>query len=218
MQPDEVRRIEDIVNEKILDDLPVRTDIMGVDEAVKTGAVALFDEKYGETVRVVSAGDFSKELCGGTHCRATGEIGPFVIVSEGSVASGIRRVEALTGKNSLDYFRQKKAELDGIKGSLKTENPAEKIDRMINELKAMEKEIQKLKTGSAKDTISDALKEAFDLDGVKLVILRQDGLNPNELRLLADNVRDRLGSGIIVLTSVTDGQAAIVGVGYERSH
>jgi alanyl-tRNA synthetase len=209
-QPDEVRRIEDIVNEKILDDLPVRTDIMGVDEAVKTGAVALFDEKYGETVRVVSAGDFSKELCGGTHCKATGEIGPFVIVSEGSVASGIRRVEALTGKSALDYFRQKKAELDEIKGSLKTENPAEKIDKMINELKGMEKEIQKLKTGSAKDTISDAIKEASDLDGVKLVILRQDGLNPNELRLLADNVRDRLGSGIIVLTSVTNSQAAIV--------
>jgi len=211
VQPDEVRTIEDIVNDKILDDLPVRTDIMGVDEAVKTGAVALFDEKYGETVRVVSAGDFSKELCGGTHCRATGEIGPFVIVSEGSVASGIRRVEALTGKNSFDYFRQKKAELDEIKGSLKTENPVEKIEKMINEIKVMEKEIQKLKTGSAKDTISDALKEAFDLDGVKLVILRQDGLNPNELRLLADNVRDRLGSGVIVLTSVTDGQAAIVG-------
>jgi alanyl-tRNA synthetase len=210
VQPDEVRRIEDIVNEKILADLPVRTDIMGVDEAVKTGAVALFDEKYGETVRVVSAGDFSKELCGGTHCRATGELGPFVIASEGSVASGIRRIEALTGKNSFDYFRQKKAELDGIKGILKTENPAEKIDKMINELKGMEKEMQKLKTGSAKDTISDALKEAFDLDGVKLVILRQDGLNPNELRLLADNVRGRLGSGIIVLTSAADSQAAIV--------
>jgi alanyl-tRNA synthetase len=211
VQPNEARRIEDIVNEKILDNLPVRTDIMGVDEAVKKGAVALFDEKYGETVRVVSAGDFSKELCGGTHCRATGDIGLFVIVSEGSVASGIRRVEALTGKNALDYFRQKKAELDEIKGSLKTENPAGKIEKMINEMKGMEKEIQKLKTGSAKDTISDALKEAFDLDGIKLVTLRQDGLNPNELRLLADNVRDRLGSGIIVLTSVTDGQAAIVG-------
>ena len=211
VQPNEARRIEDIVNEKILDNLPVRTDIMGVDEAVKKGAVALFDEKYGETVRVVSAGDFSKELCGGTHCKATGDIGLFVIVSEGSVASGIRRVEALTGKNALDYFRQKKAELDEIKGSLKTENPAGKIEKMINEMKGMEKEIQKLKTGSAKDTISDALKEAFDLDGIKLVTLRQDGLNPNELRLLADNVRDRLGSGIIVLTSVTDGQAAIVG-------
>jgi alanyl-tRNA synthetase len=211
VQPDEVKRIEDIVNEKILDDLAVRTDIMGVDEAVKMGAVALFDEKYGEAVRVVSAGDFSKELCGGTHCRATGEIGVFVIISEGSVASGIRRIEALTGKNSFDYFRQKKAELDGIKGCLKTENPAEKIDKMINELRVMEKEIQKLRTGSAKDMISDALKKAFDLDGVKLVTLRQDGLNPNELRLLADNVRDRLGSGIIVLTSVMDGQAAIVG-------
>ncbi|MFZ3138273.1 MAG: alanine--tRNA ligase [Thermodesulfovibrionales bacterium] len=210
VQDNEIKGIEDIINEKILEDLPVRTDIMNIEEATKSGAVALFDEKYGETVRVVSVGDFSKELCGGTHCKATGEIGICMVLSEGSVASGIRRIEALTGRNALEYLRSKKQELNEIKGLLKTESPAEKIEKLIQDTKSLEKEIQKLKTGSSRDMISDALKHAQDLDGVKIVNMRQDGLNPNELRLLADNVRDRLKSGIIVLSSVIDSQAAIV--------
>ena len=210
MQDDEIKRVEDIINEKILEDLPVRTDIMNIEEATRSGAVALFDEKYGETVRVVSVGDFSKELCGGTHCKATGEIGICMVLSEGSVASGIRRIEALTGRNALEYLRSKKQELNEIKGLLKTESPAEKIEKLIQDTKSLEKEIQKLKTGSSRDMISDALNHAQDLDGVKIVNIRQDGLNPNELRLLADNVRDRLKSGIIVLSSVIDSQAAIV--------
>lgn len=210
MQDEEIKRTEDMVNEKILENLPVRTDIMHVDEAVKTGAVALFDEKYEETVRVVTVGDFSKELCGGIHCKATGDIGLFVILSEGSVASGIRRIEALTGKSAFNYLKQKETELDSIKGLLKSEKPLEKVEKLLNDMKSMEKEIQKLKTGSTKDTISEALKEAHEFDGVKVVKIRQDGLNPNELRLLADNIRDRLKSGIIVVSSVIDSQAAIV--------
>ena len=210
VQDDEIKKIEDIINEKILEDLPVRTDIMNIEEATRSGAVALFDEKYGETVRVVSVGDFSKELCGGTHCKATGEIGICMVLSEGSVASGIRRIEALTGRNALEYLRSKKQELNEIKGLLKTESPAEKIEKLIQDTKSLEKEIQKLKTGSSGDMISDTLKHAQELDGVKIVNIRQDGLNPNELRLLADNVRDRLKSGIIVLSSVIDSQAAIV--------
>ena len=210
MQDDEIRKVEDIVNDKVLEDLPVRTDIMNIDEAIKSGAMALFDEKYGDTVRVVSSGDFSKELCGGTHCRATGEIGLCVIVSEGSVASGIRRIEALTGKSALDYLRQKESDLDKIKLILKTETPQEKIEKILADVKAMEKEIQQLKTGSSRDTIADAFKEAQEIDGVKVVKIKQDGLNPNELRLVADNVKDRLKSGIIVVTSVFDSQAALV--------
>lgn len=210
MQDEEIKRTEDMVNEKILDNLPVRTDIMHVDEAVKTGAVALFNEKYEETVRVVTVGDFSKELCGGIHCKATGDIGLFMILSEGSVASGIRRIEALTGKSAFNYLKQKGTELDSIKGLLKSEKPLEKVEKLLNDMKSMEKEIQKLKTGSTKDTISEALKEAHEFDGVKVVKIRQDGLNPNELRLLADNIRDRLKSGVIVVSSVIDSQAAIV--------
>ncbi len=210
MQYEEIKRVEDLIIEKILEDLPVKTDIMKIDEATKTGAVALFDEKYGETVRVVSVDDFSKELCGGTHCKATGEIGPCIILSEGSVASGIRRIEALTGKSAFDYLKQKKTELDAIKGLLKSDRPLEKVERLLNDKKSLEKEIQKLKTGSNRDMISEALKEAHELDGVKVVRIRQDGLNPDELRLLADNIKDRLKSGIIVVSSIIDSQGAIV--------
>ena len=210
MQDEEIKRVEDIVNEKILDDLPVKTDIMNVDNAIKTGAVALFDEKYGETVRVVSVTDFSKELCGGTHCKATGEIGLFVILSEGSVASGIRRIEALTGKPAIDYLKQKKTELDALKGLLRTDSPMEKVEKLLNDIRSLEKKVQKLKTGSVGDTISEAFNEAQELNGIKIVKMRQDGLNPNELRILADNIRDRLKSGIIVVSSVNNSQAAIV--------
>jgi len=210
VRDEEIRQIEDIMNEKILDDLPIRTDIMSVSDAINSGAVALFDEKYSETVRVVSAGDFSRELCGGTHCRSTGEIGLFVVTSEGSVASGIRRIEALTGKQALSYFRSKKTELDEIRSLLKVDNLVIRIEKLLQETKSMEKEIQKLKTGSSRDAISDAVNNAFDIDGVKIVSVRQDGLSANELRLFADNVRDRVPSGIIIASSVMDGQVGIV--------
>jgi len=210
VRADEMRKIEEIVNKKILEDLPVRIETMDIDKAIHAGAVALFDEKYGDTVRVISAGDFSKELCGGTHCKSTGEIGLFVILSEGSVASGIRRIEALTGKNALDFLEQQKDELERIKGLLKTEEPLEKIEKLLNDMKSLEKEVQKLKTGSSGDTISEAIKNAYELNGVKVIKIRQDGLNQNELRLFADNIRDRLKSGIIFVSSVINSQAAIV--------
>ena len=210
IRDDDIKKVEDIINEKIWENLSVTTEIMSVDEATESGAVALFDEKYGETVRVVSTGNFSKELCGGTHCKATGEIGLCVVLSESSVASGIRRIEALTGKPALDHLKQKKSELEQIKNVLKTEKPLEKVEKLLDEMKSMEKEIQKLKTSSARDVISDALHNARELGGIKVVRMRQDGLNTDELRILADNVRDRLKSGIIVVSSVTDSQAAIV--------
>lgn len=210
MQDEEIKRTEDLVNEKILEDLPMRTDIMKIDEAMKTGAVALFDEKYGEMVRVVNVEGFSKELCGGTHCKATGEIGLFMILSEGSVASGIRRIEALTGKYAFEYLRQKKMEIDEIKVLLKTEIPLEKVEKLLNDMKLLEKEIQKLKTGTTRDMISESLKEAREHDGVKIVKIRKDGLNVEELRLFADNIRDRIKSGVVVVSSVIDSQASIV--------
>ncbi len=210
LQKDEIKKIEDIVNETILGNLPVRTDVMSIEEAMKTGAVALFDEKYGETVRVVSVGDFSRELCGGSHCRATGEIGLFVMVSEGSVASGVRRIEALTGSGALEYFRQKAYELDSIKELLKTETPLQKTEKLLSAMKALEKEVRKLRTSTSTDTIAEAMKEAKELNGVKVIKTRKDGLNPKELRLLADNIKDRIQSGIIIASSAIDGQAAIV--------
>lgn len=210
VRDDEIRQIEDIVNEKIIENLPVKTEVMSVSDAVNSGAIALFDEKYGETVRVVSSGGFSRELCGGTHCSATGEIGLFVITSEGSVASGIRRIEALTGKQALSYLREKRAVLGEIQSLLKSEKPAERVEKLLHEARTMEKEIQKLRTGSSRDAISDAVRNAREIDGIKIVSVRNDGLTPNELRIFADNVRDRLQSGIIVVSSVLDGQAGIV--------
>jgi alanyl-tRNA synthetase len=210
LKDDEMKRIEEIVNKKILEDLPVKTESMDIDEAIQAGAVALFDEKYGDSVRVISAGDFSKELCGGTHCKSSGEIGLCVILSEGSVASGIRRIEALTGKNAFDYLKQKEFDLDKIKELLKTENPIEKIEKLINDMKSLEKEVQRLKTGSSGDEIAEAMRNAHEHDGVKVIKIRKNGLNQNELRLLSDNIRDRLKSGIIVASSVIENQAAIV--------
>ena len=210
MDRKELDAVEDFVNEKILENTKVGTETKDIKDALQSGVIALFGEKYGETVRVVRVPGVGAELCGGTHCDYTGQIGLFVIVSEGSVASGIRRIEALTGKPAFDYLREKKSELDEIKGVLKTDKPLEKIEKLIGDTKLMEKQIQNLKTGSSGDAISDALKEAFEFDGVKVVRLRKDGLNSNELRLLADNVRDHVNSGIIVASSVSDDSAAIV--------
>jgi alanyl-tRNA synthetase len=210
MENNEIEAVEDSVNEKILENIPVETEIKDIQDALRSGVTALFGEKYGERVRVVGVQGISAELCGGTHCSSTGEIGSFVVLSEGSVASGIRRIEALTGKAAFEHLRQRNMELEAVKGLLKTDRPLERIEKLLNDVKAMEKEVQKLKTGSAGDTISGALREAVELNGVKIVKIRQDGLNPQELRLLADNVRDRIKSGIIVISSVIDGQAAIV--------
>jgi len=210
MDRKEIESVEDYVNEKVLENINVDTEIKDIQDALKAGVIALFGEKYGETVRVVRVPGVSAELCGGTHCRYTGEIGIFVLVSEGSVASGIRRIEALTGRAALDYLRHKKAELDDVKGLLKTDKPVEKIEKLVSDAKFMEKEIQRLKTSSSRDIITDALKEALDFNGIKVVKIRQDGLSPNELRLLADNLRDRIQSGIVVASSVTNSHAAVV--------
>ena len=210
MEKKEIEAIEDYVNEKILENIQVKTDVTDIKDALRSGVIALFGEKYGERVRVIKVPGVSAELCGGTHCSSTGQIGIFVILSEGSVASGIRRIEALTGKAAFQYLRQKNSELDLLKNVLKTDSPIERVEKLISDSKSLEKEIQKLKTCSPGDTIANALKEAYDLNGVKIIKIRQDGLSVNELRLFADNVRDRLKSGVIVATSVNNGQAAIL--------
>jgi alanyl-tRNA synthetase len=205
----EIQTVETLVNEKVLQDLPVVTSVMDIKAAVESGAIALFGEKYGKTVRVVRVPGFTSELCGGTHCRATGEIGSFVILSEGSVASGIRRIEALTGNTAFLFLSRIKSELDSLRAMLKTDAPVEKVEKLLKTIKSLEREIQKLKT-SSRDVISEALREVKELKGVKVIKIRHDGLNPEELRTLADNIKDRIQSGIIVVSSVSDGKAAIV--------
>ncbi len=207
---DEIEKVESIVNEKILEDLKVHTDIMSLDDAINAGAVALFDEKYGEQVRVVSVGEFSKELCGGTHCRSTGEIGLFLIVSEGSVASGIRRIEAITGTKAYEYVRELRNTQSQLEEVLKSNRPLEKVKRLLEDVKTLQKELERLKTGSLRDELAEAVRNAKKVGDVSVVAVKKDGLNHKELRLLADNIKDRLRSGIIIAASVNNSQAAFV--------
>ncbi|KAF0144283.1 MAG: alanyl-tRNA synthetase [Nitrospirae bacterium] len=206
----EIEEIEDVVNQKILENIRVETTVMDIKEAIASGAMALFGEKYGETVRVVKVPGFSSELCGGTHCKATGDIGPFVIISEGSVASGIRRIEALTGAAAFGHFRKQEDELRKITDTLKTDKPSEKIDKMAAELKELEKEIERLKGRAASESSASLIDKAKDINGIKVISCRVDGLEKKDLRVLADNLKEKLGSGIIVLASAKDGDAAML--------
>lgn len=206
----EVESIEDIVNEKILENIPVETGVTDIQDALKAGVTALFGEKYGDRVRTVRVPGFSAELCGGTHCRSTGDIGLFAIVSEGSVASGIRRIETFTGKAALDYLKQRSTELRKISEALKTDRPYERVEKVLGELKEREKEIETLKARAASQNSSAIMDKARAIDGVKVLSSRVDGLEQKDLRVFADNVRDRLGSGVIVLASEKAGQAALL--------
>jgi alanyl-tRNA synthetase len=184
---------------------------MDTQEAIDSGVTALFGEKYGETVRVVNVAGISAELCGGTHVQATGDIGLFKILSEGSVASGIRRIEAVTGKEAIKAFRSEENELRQISELLKTsENPSEKVRKLVAEVKELEKTVEKFKGRSASESSSKLISEARELKGIKVISRRIDGLDSKDLRELADKVRDGLGSGILLLASVKDDQAAMV--------
>ena len=197
----EIEEVEDIVNGNILANLPVGTVQMTVEEAISNGATALFGEKYGENVRVVSVPPVSKELCGGTHVRATGEIGPFIIVAEGSVASGIRRIEALTGQAALGFVRAKRNELKEMALLLKTDKPLEKVSEMIERSRSMEKELQKTRTVSARGIAGELMYMAKPVNGIKVLSQKISGFSQKELRELADSLRDRIGSGVIVLAT-----------------
>lgn len=210
LSKEEIMAIEDIVNEKILEDLPVKATIMDLKAAIASGATALFGDKYGERVRVITVPDYSSELCGGTHCRATGEIGLFIITSEESIASGIRRIEALTGKNAFNYLKSKAAELSRIEGLLKTDQPYQRVQKLLNELKGFEKEVEKLKARTLAKDFSSIIEEARVIDGIKVISCRIDGLDAKDLRTLADNIRDKVRSGIIFIASAKNGQASFL--------
>ncbi|MBF0515607.1 MAG: alanine--tRNA ligase [Nitrospirae bacterium] len=207
---DEKEKIENMINAKILEDLPVATHSMGINEAIDYGAMALFDEKYGDIVRVVEVEGFSKELCGGTHCGRTGQIGPFIIVSEGSIASGVRRIEAITGDVSLELIRRKLSDLKTVSELLKTETPLERLPSLIKKNKELEKELQTLKTRDISRDISSFLSAVKEIDGVKVLISRRDGLDQKGLRDFADQLKEKLGSGIVIAASTVDGQASFI--------
>ena len=212
MTPEELEKVEKIVNDKIAEAIPVRTDVMTVDEAKKTGAMALFGEKYGETVRVVSMGDFSKEFCGGTHVKNTSEIAAFKIISENGVAAGVRRIEALTGDNVFAYYRNLEKELLEAAKAAKA-IPAtltEKIEHMQAEIKALTSENESLKSKAAKEALGDVMDQIVEVKGVKLLASAVDGVDMNGLRDLGDQLKEQLGEGVIVLASSCEGKVNLI--------
>lgn len=210
LNKDEIMAVEDMVNKKIIENLEVQTEVMELKDALKSGVIALFGERYEEKVRVVKVPDFSAELCGGTHCKRTGDIGLFVITYEGSVASGIRRIEALTGRGAFDYLRNNSEELRRISEILKTDKPYVRIKRLLNEIKEKDKEIEELKSKIAIQKSLSLIDKARIIDGTKVLACRVDGLEQKDLRTLADNLRERLDPCIIVLASIKDGQASMI--------
>lgn len=214
MEGRELQEVERIVNEKIMENLPVDVTWTTLDSALAMGAIALFGEKYGERVRVVRAGDFSTELCGGTHCNATGEIGLFRILSEGSVAAGVRRIEAVTGFSALELIRKRENELSRVAGMLRVGElqASERLEKVLNDLKTLEKELERIKSKAITSDINSILDKIVEIKGIKVLAHRVEGLDIKELRNLADLLKDRVGSGIIVLGSALDGKASYVSV------
>jgi alanyl-tRNA synthetase len=212
MTPEELQKVEDMVNAKINEAIPVVTEVMSVDEAKKSGAMALFGEKYGESVRVVSMGDFSKELCGGTHVANTGDIKAFKILSESGVAAGVRRIEAITGDGVFAYFDQLEQTLAEAAKLLKT-NPAgvvEKITHLQAEIKSLNAQIESIKSKAAKDSLGDVMDQVQEISGVKLLATKVEGVDMNGLRDLGDQLKTKLGDGVILLASVADGKVNLV--------
>lgn len=203
MTPEELKAVEDLVNQEIQEDLPVMTQIMGIEDAKKSGAMALFGEKYGDEVRVVSMGDFSKELCGGTHVLSTGKIMLFKIVSESGISAGVRRIEALTGNGVLAYYKAQEELLANASRALKT-SPAElceKIAHLQAELKAVQSENESLKSKLAQGALGDVMDQVQEVKGVKLLAARVEGVDMNELRDLGDQLKEKLGEGVVLLVA-----------------
>ena len=212
MTPEEISRVEQLVNEKIAEHIPVETQIMTVEEAKKTGAMALFGEKYGEKVRVVSMSDFSKEFCGGTHVGNTADITAFKIISESGVAAGVRRIEALTGSNVFDYYRREEEELLYAAKAAKTTPAglAEKIAHMQEQIKALQSENESLKSKAAKEALGDVMDQVTEVGGVKLLAASVPGVDMNGLRDLGDQLKEKLGEGVVVLASDAGGKVSLI--------
>jgi alanyl-tRNA synthetase len=210
---DELERIEQIVNAHIVENTLVETAVRSTEEAIKAGAMALFGEKYGDTVRVVSIPGFSMELCGGTHVRATGDIGLFLVVAESGVAAGTRRIEAVTGLGALAWAQAQRTALNRIVAALRV-NPdqaVEAIDRLQTDAKRLAREVTQLKTKVAMGggTASDP-GDAIEVSGIKLARRNVAGLDKDALRGLADSLKAKIQSGVVVLASATDGKVQIV--------
>jgi alanyl-tRNA synthetase len=209
---DDLKKIEELVNQQILKGLPVTTKEQSLKEAQEEGVTGLFEEKYGETVRVVSMGDYSQELCGGTHVSNTGQIGLFKIVSEAGIASGTRRIEALTGINVYHYLNHMEEELDEVASLIKAnrQNLRDRVKGLVEESKDKDREIRRLKDKLSANIADDILAQAQDINGVKLITHISSDLDMNGLRNLGDELKSRLGSGVVVLASTGGDKVSLV--------
>ncbi len=212
MTADEIAQVEKIVNDKIREGLVVRTDVMTIEEAKKTGAMALFGEKYGEKVRVVSMGDFSKEFCGGTHVGNTAEIQAVKIISEAGVAAGVRRIEALTGEGVFAYYKDVENRLNAVAKELKssTADVVEKAKHLNEELKAAHSEIESLKAKAAQASLGDVASEAEDVNGVKVLVKELKDTDMNAMRNLGDTLKEQLKDAVIVFATANDGKVNLM--------
>jgi len=217
MTPEELEKVENIVNEKIAENIMVDTQVMTMEEAKKTGAMALFGEKYGDTVRVVMMGDFSREFCGGTHVKNTGAIGAFKILSESGVAAGVRRIEALTGNGVMKYYKEMEDKLHEVAKALKATpaNVVEKAEHLLAENKALHGELESMKSKAAKDALGDVMNQVTEVKGVRLLAAKVSGVDMNGLRDLGDQLKEKLGEGVILLASDLDGKVNLVAMATE---
>ena len=203
VKPEELLRIEQMVNEQIRANNAVAVDLMAPEQAIKAGAMALFGEKYGDTVRVLSMGEFSKELCGGTHVKRTGDIGLFKIISEGGIAAGIRRIEAVTGEGALAWLHERESQLNQLASALKSDvsNLPNRVQQMADRNKQLEKEIEQLKAAAAAGKAEQLINQAKKLGGVNVIVAELDGLDGKALREAAERLRDKLGEALVLLLS-----------------
>ena len=219
MTAEEIARVEAIVNEQIALATPVVTEVMSADEAKKSGAMALFGEKYGESVRVVSMGDFSKELCGGTHVANTAEITAFKIISESGVAAGVRRIEALTGSNVFAYYKEVEEKLNAAAKVVKSTpaNLLERLESLMAEVKALSSENESLKSKAAKDALGDVMDQVKEIKGVKVLATSVEGVDMNGLRDLGDQLKEKLGEGVVVIASSCDGKVNLIAMATDEA-
>ncbi|HBA6807065.1 TPA: alanine--tRNA ligase [Escherichia coli] len=212
MKPEEIRAVEDLVNAQIRRNLPIETNIMDLEAAKAKGAMALFGEKYDERVRVLSMGDFSTELCGGTHASSTGDIGLFRIISESGTAAGVRRIEAVTGEGAIATVHADSDRLSEVAHLLKgdSNNLADKVRSVLERTRQLEKELQQLKEQAAAQESANLSSKAIDVNGVKLLVSELSGVEPKMLRTMVDDLKNQLGSTIIVLATVAEGKVSLI--------
>ncbi|HHU9513539.1 TPA: alanine--tRNA ligase [Escherichia coli] len=212
MKPEEIRAVEDLVNAQIRRNLPIETNIMDLEAAKAKGAMALFGEKYDERVRVLSMGDFSTELCGGTHASRTGDIGLFRIISESGTAAGVRRIEAVTGEGAIATVHADSYRLSEVAHLLKgdSNNLADKVRSVLERTRQLEKELQQLKEQAAAQESANLSSKAIDVNGVKLLVSELSGVEPKMLRTMVDDLKNQLGSTIIVLATVAEGKVSLI--------